>query len=107
MKDGLYIARFRTPLDEASGVIVIQGTNVLGGDGGLYYTGAFTERDKRLEVKITARQYNEAAQSVFGLFETLNLTLTGKAKGNGYEFEGRADAAPSMRFTATLEPAAL
>lgn len=104
MKDGLYIAHFRTPLDEASGVIVIQDGRVMGGDGGMYYAGTVTG-EERVEVAMTVRKHNEAAQSVFGDFEAFKLTLTGQRKGESYEFTGRADAAPSMKFTATLEPA--
>lgn len=104
MKDGLYIANFRTPLDEASGIIVIQGDRVMGGDGGMYYTGTVTG-EERVEVTMTVRKHSEAAQSVFGDFDAFKLTLTGQRNGEAYEFSGRADAAPSMKFTAQLVPA--
>ena len=105
MEDGLYIARFRTPLDESSGVIVIQGQAVMGGDGGMYYAGTIDEAEQKITVKMTVRRHNETAISVFGDFTSFNLTLTGRKRGREYQFEGRADAAPSMRFTATLIPA--
>lgn len=105
MKDGLYIAQFRTPLDEAAGVIVIAGDRVLGGDGGMYYAGEVSGEDDRIEVQMTVRKHNETAQSVFGDFDAFKLTLTGRRNADSYEFQGRADAAPSMKFTALLVPA--
>mgnify|MGYP006284732149 CR=1 FL=1 len=105
MKDGLYIAEFRTPLDEAAGVIVIHDGKIMGGDSGMYYRGALTERSGDIEVKMTVRRHNPAAQSVFGDFDAFDLSLKGREKGDHYEFEGRADAAPSLRFAATLKPA--
>ncbi|TGY88471.1 hypothetical protein E5163_11690 [Marinicauda algicola] len=107
MKDGLYIAHFRTPLDEGAGVIVISAGRVLGGDSGMYYSGHVSGEDDRIAVEMTVRKHNETAQSVFGDFETFKLTLTGRERAGIYEFQGRADAAPSMKFTATLEPAEL
>ena len=105
MKDGLYIAEFRTPLDEAAGVIVITDGQIRGGDSGMYYRGALTEKNGDIEVKMTVRRHNPAAQSVFGDFEAFDLSLKGRAKDGHYAFEGRADAAPGLRFEATLRPA--
>lgn len=105
MKNGLYIARFRTPLDEAAGVIVITDGQVRGGDGGMYYAGHVSDEGERIEVQMTVRKHNEMAQSVFGDFDAFKLTLTGRRNGRSYEFQGRADAAPSMKFTAILDPA--
>lgn len=106
MIDGLYVAKFRTPLDEAAGVIVISGVKVMGGDSGMYYLGEIFEDGDKITVKMNVHRHNEVALSVFGDFDSFALTLTGKKRGDGYEFEGRADAAPVMRFTATLTPAA-
>lgn len=105
MQDGLYIARFRTPLDEAMGIIVLRDNEVLGGDAGMYYAGHVEDRNGRIQVNMTVRRHQEAALSVFGDFEKFDLTLTGRKAGEVYEFEGRANAAPSMKFTATLKPA--
>lgn len=105
MKDGLYIAQFRTPLDEAAGVIVITSDQVRGGDSGMYYVGQVTGEDDRIEVTLTVYKHNETAQSVFGDFDAFKLTLKGRRNADNYEFQGRADAAPSMKFTAILVPA--
>lgn len=105
MIDGLYVAKFRTPLDEAAGVIVIANDRVMGGDSGMYYTGSISEDGDKITVKMEVRRHNEVALSVFGDFDAFALTLTGKKKGDDYTFEGRADAAPVMRFTAILTPA--
>lgn len=105
MKNGLYIAEFRTPLDEATGVIVIENDTVMGGDSGMYYAGLIKRQDDRIEVSLTVRRHNPTSQSVFGDFDTFALSLTGRARGEAYEFEGRANAAPSLSFHAKLTPA--
>ncbi|MEO1039301.1 MAG: GrlR family regulatory protein [Pseudomonadota bacterium] len=106
MKNGLYIAQFGTALDEASGVIVINYDTVMGGDSGMYYSGSIRRRDDRVEVEMTVHRHNPVSQSVFGDFDAFTLKLSGKAKGESYQFEGRADAAPSLSFRATLTPVA-
>src|SRR6056297_2083076 len=105
MDAGLYIAKFRTPLDEASGVIFIQGDQVFGGDSAMYYTGRIVSENDQIEVKLRVRQHDETRMSVFGDYTDFNLTLTGRKRGKVFSFEGRADRAPSLRFEATLEPA--
>ena len=103
MKNGLYIADFRTPLDEASGVIVVHDGTVYGGDSGMYYTGSVSGDDDSLQVRMVVRQHNPVTQSVFGDFTDFELKLKGSRKGEGYVFEGRSDAAPSLRFEARLK----
>lgn len=105
MESGLYIAKFRTPLDDASGVIIVQGDEVYGGDSAMYYVGQMTSEKSEIKVKIRVRLHDETRMSVFGDYTDFNLTLTGRRKGDTYAFEGRADRAPSLRFDAILTPA--
>ncbi|MFP4518969.1 MAG: GrlR family regulatory protein [Oceanicaulis sp.] len=102
MDSGLYISRFRTPLDNACGVIVVDGDLVLGGDSAMYYTGEISGDDHAIKVRIRVRQHDHSRQSVFGEVEDFILTLTGRKKGDDYVFEGRADRASSLRFEAVL-----
>lgn len=103
MENGLYIAKFRTPLDDASGVIVVDNAHVYGGDSGMYYVGEVSGTEDRLVVTLRVRQHDDSKFSVFGDFSDFTLSLTGKKKGTGYYFEGRAKEAPSLRFEAELK----
>lgn len=105
MESGLYLSKFRTPLDEAGGVIVINGDQVYGGDSAMYYTGRITSEDGHIEVTMRVRQHDETRMSVFGDYTDFTLTLKGRKRGDVYAFEGRADRAPSLRFDAVLTPA--
>ncbi len=105
MEAGLYITKFRTPLDEAGGVIMVDGDTVSGGDSAMYYRGRITSENDVIEVSLRVRQHDETRMSVFGDYDDFKLTLTGRRTGEAYVFEGRADRAPSMRFEATLVPA--
>lgn len=102
---GFYIAKFRTPLDEAGGVIVVEGHTVRGGDSAMYYTGAISEEGGAIKVRLHVRQHDQSRMSVFGDYDAFHLTLTGRKHGADYVFEGRADRVPSLRFEATLTPA--
>lgn len=106
MQPGLYIAHFRTPLDDASGVISIYDSKVRGGDQGMYYVGEVSGPETAIQVKMTVTRYDDSRQSVFGDFDSFSLTLKGRKKGDLYQFEGRADAAPSLRFEAELRQVA-
>lgn len=105
MQPGLYISKFRTPLDEASGVIVVDGDEVRGGDSAMYYVGRIIEQGGDIEVSLRVRQHDEDRMSVFGDYSDFTLTLKGQKRGAAYVFEGRADRAPSLRFEAILTPA--
>ncbi|MEQ8404124.1 MAG: GrlR family regulatory protein [Oceanicaulis sp.] len=102
MDAGLYLARFRTPLDDASGIIVVTGDRVHGGDSGMYYTGQITGEDNAIKVRLRVRQHDDSRPSVFGEVDDFTLVLTGRRKGADYHFEGRADRGPSLRFEAVL-----
>lgn len=105
MQTGLYLTRFRTPLDDAGGVIYIDGGRVYGGDTAMYYVGEILTESEEIRVRLRVRQHDMHRQSVFGDHSDFALTLTGRKKGAEYVFEGRADKAPSLRFEATLKPA--
>ncbi|MCC5996111.1 MAG: hypothetical protein JJU18_07060 [Oceanicaulis sp.] len=107
MQTGLYVTRFRTPLDDAGGVIYIDGGRVYGGDTAMYYVGEIVSEGDEVHVRLRVRQHDETRQSVFGDHRDFTLSLTGRKKGAEYVFEGRADKAPSLRFEATLRPAPL
>ena len=102
---GVYIAKFRTPLDESQGVIVIDGDTVAGGDSAMFYQGRISGTEKRIEVSLRVRQHDNDKFSVFGDVTDFTLSLTGRRQGKSYTFEGRADRAPSLRFEAMLSPA--
>lgn len=105
MESGLYLTQFRTPLDDARGVIFVQGDTVAGGDSAMYYRGSISEEGSLIKVSLRVRQHDETRMSVFGDYSDFTLTLTGRKHGSNYVFEGRADRAPSLRFEATLAPA--
>ncbi len=105
MESGLYLAQFRTPLDDARGVIVVEGSTVYGGDSGMYYVGEISGTEKRIDVTLRVRQHDKNTFSVFGDYDDFTLVLTGKKTGSTFLFEGRAKEAPSLRFEASLKPA--
>jgi hypothetical protein len=105
IEPGFYITKFRTPLDESSGVLLIEDDWVKGGDSAMFYVGEISGEPNKIAVRMRVRQHDLDKYSVFGDVTDFMLTLTGRKKGAAYTFEGRADRAPSLRFEATMTPA--
>jgi hypothetical protein len=105
IEPGVYIAKFRTPLDESQGVIVVDENTASGGDSAMYYMGKISGTEKKIDVSLHVRQHDNDKFSVFGDVNEFTLSLTGRKAGKSYAFEGRADRAPSLRFEAVLSPA--
>lgn len=105
IEPGVYIAKFRTPLDESQGVVIVDDDTASGGDSAMYYTGKISGSERKIDVSLRVRQHDNDKFSVFGDVHDFTLSLTGRKNGKSYAFEGRADRAPSLRFEAVLSPA--
>ena len=102
MDNGLYIADFKTPLDQSSGVVHFVDGKVYGGDSGMYYFGRYEVKGNKIKIDLTVRQHNPVSQSVFGDIEEFDLSLDGKTDSDPIVLNGRATRTPSLRFEATL-----
>lgn len=105
IEPGVYIAKFRTPLDESQGVVIVNDDKASGGDSAMFYTGEISGTENKIEVSLRVRQHDNDKFSVFGDVSEFTLRLNGRKRGQSYAFEGRADRAPSLRFEAILSPA--
>lgn len=73
--DGLWVIEFGTDQDWGSGVLVFNGTQVLGGDFGYYYSGEIKIIDGKIEGAVNVARFNPNAISVFGNIESFTLLL--------------------------------
>ena len=74
MYDGLWVIEFKTAMGFGSGVLVFNGTQVMGGDYGYYYSGQInTTGNMSGEVNIV--RFNPNAISVFGKHDSFTLLL--------------------------------
>lgn len=89
MLDGLWLVQFYSPStgDCRSGIIVFQGTRVMGGDSYYYYSGSYSTVKQDAIVKIRVRKHSPGL-SVFGQLTDFNLILQGKPAESIMLFEG-------------------
>jgi hypothetical protein len=104
MESGFYIARFRTPMDENAGVIIVEDQVVKGGDSAYYYSGNVTKSDgDSSEVRLKVIRHTQPDFPVFGDLSQFTLALVGKKVGGQYKFEGRAERVSGLKFEAVLD----
>ena len=66
-----------------SGVIVLQGNKVLGGDSQYYYTGTYREKGDNVEAEVQCTHYAGDVSTAFGTREkSYSLKLEGKHSAN-------------------------
>ena len=72
MFNGLWVVEFRSGTDFGSGVLVVNGSQVMGGDFGYYYFGQI-DTTKGMTGEVNAVRFNQNVVSVFG--DIGNFTL--------------------------------
>jgi hypothetical protein len=110
MQDGLYKVQFqvdpqfRAPGDSGTGVVMLSGGVVRGGDSIMYYTGTYAVNGESLTADVTAAMHSQVPGmgSVFGL-DLVHLALKGHVTGNTIVLGGTAREAPDIPFAAELE----
>lgn len=87
MFDGLWVIEFKTDNDFGCGVLVFNGSQVMGGDFGYYYFGRINITNMSGEVNVV--RFNPNVSSVFGDFDKFTLLLKGGTI-NEISFEANA-----------------
>lgn len=73
MFDGLWVIEFKTDSDFGYGVLVFNGSQVMGGDFGYYYFGRINTTNMSGEVNVV--RFNSNVNSVFGDIDSFTLLL--------------------------------
>ena len=74
MYDGLWVIEFKTDNDFGCGVLVFNGSQIMGGDMGYYYFGRVNTTGK-LTGEINVVRFNPNINSVFGDADQFTLLL--------------------------------
>ncbi|MFH1994185.1 MAG: GrlR family regulatory protein [Nitrospinota bacterium] len=86
MFDGLWTVEFVSTINRyGKGVLVINGSRLLGGDNGYYYSGTCKISNNNFEAKITVIKYDTGSISVFGNIDHFELMLNGKIDENRFD----------------------
>ena len=103
--EGLWIAQFTGSSLVGAGVVVFNGDNLLGGDGGYYYSGKLERSGDSFTATLTVAPHSPGYQSVFGTSgQTLHLKLSGTLQGGGTTIiaTGYPVEMPTAKFQAVL-----
>jgi hypothetical protein len=104
MEEGLYKVTFQTPLGQGTGVVVLRGGQVSGGDSLMYYTGSYTLTDGQIDAQLLTDTHSNTPGmgSVLGVPKA-RLRLTGKFSGQSAQLSGSSPDAPGISFQALLD----
>ena len=92
--NGFYRVDFGALLPGAPGIVVLENSQVRGGDGGYIYSGSFTENAGAITAQLKIKPVQPGAQSVFGTFgQTLTLNLSGQFVSGGFVLSGPSPVA--------------
>jgi hypothetical protein len=101
LKDGKYVAWFRTSRGEGTGIVHLANGKISGGDSIFAYSGSYEVDDDRITAALTTRRHAAGPPTVFGIDE-VDVKLTGRFKGVMASCSGTAEQVPGMVFEATL-----
>jgi hypothetical protein len=80
LADGIYSVHFETPAGKGSGIVVLTGERLRGGDATFAYFGTLTQTGNGFRAKITTKRHSECRASVFNL-EPVQVELLGRSDG--------------------------
>ncbi|MBS1717792.1 MAG: hypothetical protein JSS72_08680 [Armatimonadetes bacterium] len=98
--EGFWTCTFEGIQGFGTGVVVLIGGKLFGGDTGYTYTGSYTVSGSTLEAKVHVEQYVGGIPSVMGQ-TNFNLELRGAANGNQIVIAGSVPGTP-MLFRGTM-----
>ena len=105
MISGIFTAAFRSNQGKmGTGVAIISGGFVHGGDDAFYYRGKYKLEDvNKFSGKIEVVKYSEQSVSVLGPLTHYNLILNGIVNDTGFELSGQVEGKPNLMITITLK----
>jgi hypothetical protein len=102
LSDGLYSVEFETLLGAGSGVLVVSGSKLRGGDGTFAYFGTQSPTGNGFTAEIETKRHSEGRASVFNM-EPAHIRLAGRLDGVNAVCTGTAAEAPGLIFKVVLK----
>ena len=101
LKNGKYVAWFKTPQGEGTGYVTLDDGRMTGGDAIIAYAGSYQQDGDNFTATITTHRQAEGHASIFGI-DDIDLTLSGRSLGKTVSCTGSAKQAPGVLLQATL-----
>lgn len=103
LKDGTYVAWFKTPQGEGTGLVHLANGRIWGRDGIMNYNGTCQVDGDRFTATVTTKRHGEGAwPTVFGSHDDLRLKLEGTCLGKTGHYVGTAEQFPGVLLEGTL-----
>jgi hypothetical protein len=99
MQEGKYTIKFKTPMGEDGGFIVMEGGKLIGGDSNYIYDGAYYRKDSTMKARILIDNYTGRETSIFGPARYCWLKAVYTEDEDGKGFHGKAfvmDVSPDI-----------
>jgi hypothetical protein len=103
LKDGQYIAWFKTERGQGTGRVTLRNGKISGGDTVISYGGSYQVDGSHFTAILTTRRHTAGQPSVFGIDE-VEIKLSGTAIGNFASCSGEVEQVPGMLSRTTLIP---
>ena len=101
LREGEYVAWFRTALGSGTGRVRIQGGEFLGSDSAIAYSGSYVEDGDRFTAMLKTRRHTAGPETMVGADE-VEITLQGSSKGELAYCSGSVAGSPEMKVDVTL-----
>ena len=100
MKDGLYLGQFCVDGAHCYGVVNVADNEIAGGDSHYWWTGRVEDSlEGVLSADLTVNQHAPGGDGkVFGFFNTMTVSLTGRHVGEASQFDGQTMAGRPMQM---------
>jgi hypothetical protein len=101
LPDGFYGVKFKTPIGEGAGVVMLANGQLRGGDTALVYSGTFKQDGDSFSGSVATSRHAQGLPSVFGI-DVVSISLSGKSSGNSATLTGTATQVPGLTLQAVL-----
>jgi hypothetical protein len=101
LREGEYVAWFRTALGSGTGRVRLEGGQFLGSDSAIDYGGYYLEDGDRFTAVLKTRRHTAGSETLVGADE-VEITLQGNSKGELAYCSGSVAGSPEMKVDVTL-----
>lgn len=103
LREGEYIAWFRTALGSGTGRVLLKDGEISGSDSIISYSGTYSVAGDAFTVRVVTRRHTKGHDSLVGGDE-VELTLQGISKGDFACCSGLVDGTSDVKVDVTLIP---
>jgi hypothetical protein len=103
LREGEYVAWFRTALGSGTGRVRLEGGKFLGSDSAIAYAGCYVENGDEFTAVVRTQRHTAGSETLVGADE-VEITLQGSSKGEFAYSSGSIAGSPEMRVEVTLFP---